>query len=163
MVARLLVCSLAIALTLAFAPAGAATMEARYAAQAHAATNAHRADTGLVKLKKNDCLKKYAVRQAKRMASKRRMFHQDLGPILNTCGASLVGENVGYGYRSGKAVVAAWMRSPSHRANILQPKYRLMAVAARKGGGVWYVAQVFGRKLCRAPRPSPFDTLWAGP
>jgi uncharacterized protein YkwD len=39
------------------------------------------------------------------------------------------------------------MRSPGHRVNILQPKYRQMSIAARRAGGVWYVAQVFGRKL----------------
>ena len=40
-----------------------------------------------------------------------------------------------------------WMNSEGHRANILNPSFRLMGIGARKGhNGRWYVAQVFGRK-----------------
>jgi uncharacterized protein YkwD len=59
-----------------------------------------------------------------------------------------VGENVAYGYPNGRSVVNdGWMRSPGHRANILNPDFRLMGIGARKGhDGRWYVAQVLGRK-----------------
>ena len=40
-----------------------------------------------------------------------------------------------------------WMNSEGHRANILNPSFRLMGIGARKGhDGRWYVAQVFGRR-----------------
>ena len=82
------------------------------------------------------------------MARRTEMYHQDLGPILEECGLNLVGENVAYGYRTGRSVVNdGWMNSEGHRANILNPGYRLMGIGARKGSdGAWYVAQVFGRK-----------------
>ena len=35
-----------------------------------------------------------------------------------------VGENIAAGQRSSKEVVQAWMDSPGHRANILNPKFR---------------------------------------
>ena len=58
----------------------------------------------------------------------------------------MVGENVAYGYSNGKAAVSAWMKSPGHKANILNKDYRLIAVgAAQDEDGRWYVAQVFGR------------------
>ena len=42
------------------------------------------------------------------------------------------GENISAGYRSVRAACRAWMRSPGHRANILDPRF------SRVGGGfVW--------------------------
>ena len=109
-------------------------------------TNAQRAKYDKVALKGAKCLDTYAERQARKMADEQRMYHQQLGPILKACKLSMVGENVAYGYSNGKAAVTAWMNSPGHRANILNTKYRLIAVgAAQDEDGRWYVAQVFGR------------------
>ena len=109
-------------------------------------TNAQRAKYDRVALKGARCLDTFAERQAKAMASQRRIYHQNLSPILKTCNLSTVGENVAFGYPNGKSVVAAWMRSPGHKANILNTKYRLIAVGAyQDSGGSWYVSQVFGR------------------
>ena len=56
--------------------------------------------------------------QAARMAAERRMYHQDLGPILRACNLRAVGENVAYGYPSGSAVVAAgWDRAGTARTS----------------------------------------------
>ena len=109
-------------------------------------TNTQRAKHDRGALKGAKCLDTYAERQARRMADEQRMYHQELGPILKACHLSMVGENVAYGYSNGKAAVTAWMNSPGHRANILNTKYRLIAVgAAQDDDGRWYVAQVFGR------------------
>jgi uncharacterized protein YkwD len=109
-------------------------------------TNVQRDRYDRVLLKGARCLDTFAERQAKVMAEQRRIFHQNLRPILETCNLSLVGENVAYGYPDGKSAVAAWMRSPGHRANILKPEFRLIAVGAYQDWrGSWYVAQVFGR------------------
>ena len=142
-----LVAALVASLVLTAAPASAITEAGRYANQAHRATNGVRADHGLPALSKQDCLKRYAARQAKAMAAARQMSHQDLAPIMSECKLVAAGENVAYGYPNGKAVVRdGWMNSLGHRANILNPVYELMGVAARKGSdGNWYVAQVFGR------------------
>ena len=130
------------------APARADVTPAKYQRQAFTATNAQRAGQGLTALRPQDCLRKAAVRQARLMAQREQMFHQDVGAVLQECGLSTVGENVAYGYSSGKAVVnEGWMNSEGHRANILNPRFRLMGIGARKGhDGRWYVAQVFGRK-----------------
>ena len=116
--------------------------------QAFTATNANRDQHGLRALEGQRLPASAAVRQAKLMAQREQMFHQDLGAVMDDCHLSTAGENVAYGYPSGKSVVNdGWMNSEGHRANILNPSYRLMGIGARQGhDGRWYVAQVFGRK-----------------
>jgi uncharacterized protein YkwD len=134
-------------LTTLLAPAPAEAQGAlRYQRQAHAVTNDKRDNHDLVRLRKRRCVQRFARRQARRMARQERMFHQDLGRVMNRCNLSRVGENVAYGYPTGRRVVRAWMRSPGHRANILEPSYRTMGLAMRRDDdGTPYVAQVFGR------------------
>jgi uncharacterized protein YkwD len=129
------------------APADSApSPETTYAQQAFTATNTNRTSRGLSALGSNRCLKQFASAQAQKMASQERLFHQPLQPILNRCHLGAVGENVAYGYPDGNAVVAGWMNSSGHRANILNRRYRWMSIAARQAAsGAWYVAQVFGR------------------
>lgn len=129
-------------------PAAKVKPHTKYQRQAHNATNKHRAAKGLKELRRTDCVQRFAVRQAKKMAQQEHAFHQQLGPIMAQCGLRAVGENVAEGYPSGRSVVNdGWMNSPGHRANILNPAYRLLGIGARKGhDGRWYVAQVFGRK-----------------
>jgi uncharacterized protein YkwD len=135
------------------APVGADPAEkpkphAKYQRQALNATNEHRAAEGLKELRRADCVQRFAVRQAKAMAQQEHAYHQDLGPIMDECGLSAVAENVAEGYPTGRSVVDdGWMTSEGHRANILNPAYRLIGVGARKGhDGRWYAVQVFGRK-----------------
>ncbi|AEV88179.1 hypothetical protein ACWT_7169 [Actinoplanes sp. SE50] len=54
-------------------------------------------------------------------------------------------ENIAWGYRSGKDVVAAWMKSPGHRANILNCQSKTVGVGAiYSKGGAPYFTQDFG-------------------
>lgn len=131
------------------APANAATAAQQYASTAHKVTNKVRVNHDRKALRSHKCLKRAAVRQAKKMAGKENIFHQLLGPILDGCLLSYVGENVAYGYATGGAVVRkGWMKSPGHRKNILDKGFTRMGIAARKSDdGTWYVAQVFGKPL----------------
>ncbi|MBE6910448.1 MAG: sporulation protein [Ruminococcaceae bacterium] len=47
------------------------------------------------------------------------------------------GENIAMGYRTPEAVVAAWMNSPGHRANILNASYTTIGVGFVADGGYW--------------------------
>lgn len=129
-------------------PAAQAAPADRYARQAVKATNHARVDHDLDRLRVNACLKRKARSHARDMARQERMFHQELGPVQQDCGMGWVGENVAYGYDSGRSVVRqGWMKSAGHRANILSGNYRLVAVGAAKGDdGRWYAAQVFGTR-----------------
>ena len=48
----------------------------------------------------------------------------------SACRASRVGENIAYGTVSADQMVAMWMRSPGHRANILSSHFTHLGVAA---------------------------------
>ncbi len=137
---------LALLATLLPAPAHAQGA-ARYEDQARSATNNKRDHHDLRALRQGGCVQKWARRQARRMANQDRMFHQDMGRVLDRCDLGSVGENVAAGYPTGRAAVKAWMRSPGHRANILRPGYRLLGLAVRTADdGTKYACQVFGSK-----------------
>jgi uncharacterized protein YkwD len=118
----------------------------KYAQQAVRATNKQRARYGLRRLTVDPCLRRFAARQAQAQANAQEMYHQDLGPVLSTCGKRTVGENVAYGFGNGRSVVdQGWMNSQGHRDNILNKSYRRVGIGARQAAdGRWYVAQVFG-------------------
>jgi uncharacterized protein YkwD len=134
-----------VAVTLPAAPAEAKAT-ADYRQSAFNTTNNKREAHDKRKFREGNCLQNFANRQARRMANQTRIFHQDLYKVLNACDLKLAAENVASGFSNGHDVVVdGWMKSPGHRANILNGKLRRMAVAARKGdNGVWYAAQVFG-------------------
>jgi uncharacterized protein YkwD len=154
--------ALIVALALSAAPASAAappgdsrsavsytarSQQSTFKTTALRATNAARVERHLLALDADECLLRFAVQQASAMAAAESMYHQDLVPVLRTCGLGLVGENVAVGSDNGRDVVQAWMASPGHRANILNRGFRVVAVAARQSaGGRWYSAQVFGRR-----------------
>lgn len=122
----------------------------RYEADVVTATNAERRAAGLLTVTPQACVDRFAEAQASRMAAEGRMAHQDLQPVLEACRLNRVGENVAYGYASGREVTAAWMASPGHRANLLTTHFRLIGVgAARDADGRWYSAQVLGTLAAR--------------
>ena len=125
-----------------------ASPASEYAAKAVVATNVAREANDRRAFKVDECLRGFAVKQARKMAAAGEIFHQDLGAIMAECGLVTTGENVAYGYPTGRKVVnQGWMRSAGHRANILDPDFKLVAVAARRDeSGTWYAAQVFGRR-----------------
>ena len=144
--------ALAVVLTsllLSLLPASSAQAQAqdKFQHQARVVTNNIRDNHDVASLEKTTCVQRFARRQARRMANQDRMFHQDLRRVLNRCNLSGVGENVAYGYPTGRAVVRAWMRSEGHRANILNRGYRVLGMAMRRSDdGTPYAAQVFGRR-----------------
>jgi uncharacterized protein YkwD len=58
-----------------------------------------------------------------------------------------VGENIAAGYVSPEEVVAGWMASPGHRANILSPSYTEIGIGLSSGGqyGVYWTEE-FGAR-----------------
>ena len=68
----------------------------------------------------------------------------------------IIGENLALGnFKNDAALVDAWMNSPGHRANILQPKYQEIGVAVGQGlfegKKTWLAVQEFGRPLSSCP------------
>jgi uncharacterized protein YkwD len=142
--------TLCVAATLALgvgAPAHSATADG-YGAAAVKATNAVRSARHLHRLRVDACLQRHAAAQAAKMAAQQRMFHQDIRVPLRACHLRMVGENVAVGFGTGRGLVRnGWMKSPPHRANLLRPQFRLVAVAARRGNdGLWYASQLLARR-----------------
>lgn len=128
-------------------PSEAATIkrEDKLAEQVQPLHNKARVAVKAKALKKNACLTKFARKQAVAQATKQKMYHQDLKPILRKCNLRMVGENVAYGFTSAKSVHRAWMNSPGHKRNILNKKFKKAGFAAAKGkDGRIYWAVVFG-------------------
>jgi len=119
-----------------------------YANAAVRATNRARKNHDLRVTKVDACLRRFARKQVRAMIKAGTLFHSDLGKVVAACGLNAAGENVAYGYPTGASVVwDGWMKSPGHRANILNGIYRRIGVVAlRDDEGTWYAAQLFGRK-----------------
>lgn len=68
----------------------------------------------------------------------------------------IIGENLAAGQRSPVEAITAWMNSPCHRENILNPAFTELGVGVRIGGdyGVYWV-QEFGRPDSVKPYPGP--------
>lgn len=58
-----------------------------------------------------------------------------------------VGENIAMGYPDAKSVFQGWMKSPGHKANILNKNYQDVGFGlAKSSHGSLYWCAVFGRK-----------------
>ncbi len=103
------------------------------AAAATCLVNGERADAGLPALAVDTRLLTSATAHTRAMIDGRFFLHQGPAePDLGARGASAgyragMGENIGYGVgalSTASAMVDAWMNSPPHRANILDPRFR---------------------------------------
>ena len=122
-------------------------------------TNRERVRASLTPLRRNADLARVAQLQAEQMAAAGKLGHEVPGSRYPTLASRMrligyqyraVGENVAEGYTSGAALMAGWMTSPAHRANILSARYAETGVGmARARSGRTYTAQVFARP--RAP------------
>jgi uncharacterized protein YkwD len=124
----------------------AASASSTYESDVIKYANVERARRDLRKVSPSACLDSYAESWARNMAKKQRLYHQELGPILSKCKLSQVGENIAFGYPSGKSVTKAWIGSPPHKANLLNRRHRLIGVGAvRDKNGYWWVSEILGR------------------
>lgn len=126
-------------------------------------TNRERTRASLTPLRRNTELTRAAQIHAEQMAAAGKLAHDLPGARFPSLASRLkvvgyayrnVGENVAEGYTSGAALMAGWMTSAPHRANVLSARYTETGVGmARSRTGRTYHAQVFARP--RAPAPAP--------
>jgi uncharacterized protein YkwD len=113
-------------------------------------TNRRRAAHGLRPLRRSPCPAQFARRHSARMAERAELFHADMAALRKRCSARAVAENVALHSSptvTARRIVRAWMRSPVHRANILDPRLTHLGVgvAQHPGSGAWYATQDFLR------------------
>ena len=96
-------------------------------------TNAERARFGLPALEFDLALQQQARGHAAWMTSNRSLQHT----------SAMVGENIGLGQRTAEEIVADWMNSPGHRANILNGSYHKIGAAAYSAtdGSIYWCEQ----------------------
>ena len=116
-------------------------------------TNQARVKNGCPALRLDANLAKAARNHSAWMAGNRTMSHVGAGgsTFVNRAQAagynSAMSENVAWGYRTGVTVVNALMKSPGHRANILNCKAKAIGIgAAYAANGNPYYTQDFGSK-----------------
>ncbi len=121
-------------------------------------TNLQRQQNGdLPALKESAVLNRVALRKVTDMFQQHYFSHynpQNIGPgkLATTSGYEFIyiGENLAllYGQQGYPDLFAAWMKSPGHRANILNPNYKEMGAAAMQGfyqgHKTWFIVQEFG-------------------
>lgn len=130
-------------------------------------TNTDRALNGLSPLKENEKLKIAAEAKLNDMFSKQYFDHispEGFAPadLMKNAGYEFIasGENLAMGnFEDEKKLVEAWMNSPGHRANILNPRFEEIGVAVAKGifknKEIWLAVQEFGLPLSACSQPEP--------
>jgi len=117
-----------------------------YESRVLAATNVERVRAGLRPLAASGCAAGYAERWASRLAVLGALSHQSMSTLLTGCAARGVGENVAFGQVTPEQMVAMWMASPGHRANLLNASFTHLGVGAlTQSSGRTYGVQVFLR------------------
>ncbi|HEU4676486.1 MAG TPA: CAP domain-containing protein [Motilibacteraceae bacterium] len=105
--------------------------------------NAQRASHGLRPFTLSSCAGRFAQPWADHLATAGALSHQSLTTVLTSCGAHTAGENVGYTTLGADDLVARWMASAPHRANILNPAFTSIGLGATRADGRWYGVQDF--------------------
>lgn len=107
-------------------------------------TNVERTKAGMSPVAPQSCLHKIARNWSTAMAAAGAISHGNASARIDTCFPnSYSGENVAYGYSSPREVVAGWMASPGHRANILNAKFKYLGVGVAYKGSTPYYTQDF--------------------
>jgi uncharacterized protein YkwD len=104
-------------------------------------TNDKREKVGLVSLVVRPSLVEIAVNHSRKMARQDRLFHRAKHPPR----CSYWGENVGVG-PTARAVFKAFVRSPEHLANMLNPQFHHIGIGAvrDKRGRLWITEEFCG-------------------
>lgn len=126
------------------------------------ATNMARVAAGIAPLQTNTKLGSSAVIKTQDMITRKYFEHtaptgEGVAELGTRVGYDYItlGENLALGnFMSAQDLIDAWMNSPGHRANILNPLYQEIGVYAEKGiyqgKSVWFAVQHFGtsREVC---------------
>src|SRR5579875_3379640 len=117
------------------------------------AANAERAERGLPPLKWDETLYRAAQRHAGEMAARESISHQypgelDLAARGREAGArfTVISENVAEAW-SAPVIHDAWMHSPDHRANLLDPRVNAVGISVLRRDGQLYAVEDFDRSV----------------
>lgn len=97
-----------------------------------------RAAKALPALERSECARSQAADRAARVDSKApELAHEPFDAVLDACGVAIAGENLARtevsSLASAEGIVAEWLDSPGHRANILDPSFTSVGAACTEG------------------------------
>lgn len=116
---------------------------ASYATELVVRTNAVRAAEMLPALAVSTCAATAAERRAQALVGSG-LEHAPLDGVAQGCDVgSVSGENLSRASATPTDVVGAWLGSPGHRANLLDPTYTQVGVACVEDDGAMLCSQVF--------------------
>jgi len=137
-------------------------------------TNDNRQSENIPSLNENPLLDAAAKMKAEDMAEKEYFAHTSPDGTepwywLKRVGYdySYAGENLAINFFDSEDVIKAWLNSPTHRQNILNPKFTEIGIATAKGTyegrETVFIVQMFGRPAeIQAPVPPPIASEVAG-
>jgi len=116
---------------------------AQYAADLVVETNRVRADEGLATLTVSSCATTAGVERARDLVGEE-LEHAPMGSVLEECAPSTtVAENLARAAATPHDVVEAWLGSPGHRANLLDPSLDQVGIGCLLDGEEMLCSQVF--------------------
>lgn len=129
-------------------------------------TNFYRNQNGFSSLSQNSQLEEASKKRALDMFEKQYFAHtsptgEGAADLVKAEGYQykIIGENLALGdFKDEKELVDAWMASPGHRANILNPGYKEIGVASKldqfNNRLTWISVQIFATKAPQCTAPS---------
>lgn len=105
-----------------------------YAAQLEQRVDDAREDDGLLPLTHDDCAARAAAGRAEQLVGEDELTHRPLDDVLEECDVALAAENLSRASEPPQEVVAAWLASAGHAANIRNPELVRGAVACEQDG-----------------------------
>ena len=115
-----------------------------YAAQVVRATNAARDAEGLAALRSSACAEAAARERAAGLVGQAPLAHRPLAGVIARCApAATAAENLSRAAASPSAVVDAWLGSPGHRSNLLDPELTDVGVGCVEDDAAMLCSQVF--------------------
>jgi len=115
-----------------------------YAAELVDLTNAARAAEGLDPLAESECARTAGLERAAALVGRDDLTHAPLAPVIKDCAPlTMAAENLVNSSAEPADVVDAWLGSPGHRANIVDPALTQIGIGCIPDGEKLLCSQVF--------------------
>ena len=124
--------------------AAVASDAAAYAAELLLDTNAARVANNLPELAGSTCAQDAALLRAAALVGAAELRHASLTGVISGCGPSTTAaENLSRASAAPSAVMDAWLKSPGHRSNLLDPALTELGIGCVRDGVEMLCSQVY--------------------
>jgi hypothetical protein len=93
-------------------------------------------------LTSSSCAATHVQARVAQLVTENAFYHPPLEPVVADCQTG-AGENLALSNLSGAGVVDAWMRSPGHRANLLNPRFTSMGISCQLQDDRWLCGAIY--------------------